>query len=307
MTQEKEPEILWHYTTLNGFINIVENKTLHFGNIHYMNDPSEGYLLRKKLGSEIKKQKIDEYFSNKEGQEFSAEDIIKNTIDYLTKLQPQFVFSFSSIEDSLEMWRAYSGDANGFAIGFNRKKLLASIESKYCYKYSKVFYLNNSESFNNEDDLINKFISQLQSNEIFSSGLKEGGFGRVYDLPYGAKDEPDSGYCYEQDEVLLELSRQSLLYKDIFYENEKEYRLVLFLTKERNQDGYMTLASKMKSSTTFIKPYYEFEFKDEPSIISDVTLAPGNTTRLSDLRYYLHTQGIKCDPRNSNGLYRSSF
>ena len=110
-TREKS---LFHYTSIHGLQGILNNKTLHFTNITYMNDRDEIIA-----GLDSIAKNIDE-----------PEKTQSELYSFLLENQANvFVCCFSLDNDSLPMWNYYTKEITnqGFNIEFSDKKLVESL------------------------------------------------------------------------------------------------------------------------------------------------------------------------------------
>lgn len=125
MTTSKEP-VLWHYTSLESFRNIVKNGTIRATHYQQLNDQSELKKacdeLHERLDECSKKHKNDKRITHITEQ---SKGLLKAVKDWQC-----FIFSLSnsSPENSLSQWRAYTPQDGGVAIGFSRDCL----ENKLC-------------------------------------------------------------------------------------------------------------------------------------------------------------------------------
>lgn len=105
------PEYLYHYTSTDALMSILQSMsscregddtqyiTLRATHASYLNDKVEGVLLKKAL------------------EELGQRSDILNVLECCSGYP--FVFSFSELEDDLNMWRCYAAEATGVAIGFD--------------------------------------------------------------------------------------------------------------------------------------------------------------------------------------------
>jgi hypothetical protein len=102
------PEKVWHYTSLQGFLGIITNKSIFLTNILFLNDREE-FIHAKKMAREMVEgtPELDgRGFGNKE----FFERAVSAGFDYKDEFGPWdvFVASFSAAEDQLSQWRGYS-------------------------------------------------------------------------------------------------------------------------------------------------------------------------------------------------------
>jgi hypothetical protein len=118
--QVADPEIVYHYTSADTLLKIVDKREIWATNIFYLNDVSESRhsleLFTKRLPVFLERNKSEhgEALRNVFAQGIS--------IDW----DPPFVASFSSHDDSLPQWRSYCSNGNGVSIGFRVSALRQS-------------------------------------------------------------------------------------------------------------------------------------------------------------------------------------
>lgn len=109
--------VLYHYTNLEGLVNMVETRTIWMSCLYYMNDKSE---IVHAVG--IANRIIDEMAA---GAGTAGRRALLHTVrDYLNGFlsrNPVNVFSFSLTPDGnlLSQWRAYTERNQGVSIGFD--------------------------------------------------------------------------------------------------------------------------------------------------------------------------------------------
>lgn len=105
-----EPEVVYHYTTVDAMMKIVTSGRIWATSISYLNDSSEGEhflrMVRRRLPDLLAQYQLrDEVLTELNG---SARPIERRP----------FIASFSAEGDSLPQWRSYCPHGNGVAIGF---------------------------------------------------------------------------------------------------------------------------------------------------------------------------------------------
>jgi hypothetical protein len=117
--QEQYDGVLWHYTTVDALLKIVESGSIHLNCYSFMNDPSEGERSPAFLGR-CWHAAFDQLHSH------SQLDLnyLRGAVDRLPKLMRRkdhdtldFVFGASTVKDSLSQWARYGGDGTGVALG----------------------------------------------------------------------------------------------------------------------------------------------------------------------------------------------
>lgn len=195
--QETEDSI-YHYTSLNTLLTILNGKKLRFSNRLFLNDSSEGkYVLQLCL------DRIEDIWDDTSSYDR------KKFEEYIEALQkhitiPQFSFfqaSFSLDEDSLPMWNYYA-KAGGVNLEFARKKLLSSLKGLlYNNTLGKLAFLHGKVVYNQDKqvEILNELISDFKEDEQYS----------------------DEWYLFVSWAVL----NVGTLFKHPKFECEKEYRI----------------------------------------------------------------------------------
>lgn len=122
-TENDAPPPLFHYTSQEGLLGIVQDGVLRCSNAHYLSDAQElGYTVD--LARPLLERRLEDLRS--------GEDSPQGMIDFLGHCQAwvrglshnsQFVFSLSEHGNSLSQWRAYCPPEGGYSIGFDRRRL----------------------------------------------------------------------------------------------------------------------------------------------------------------------------------------
>ena len=120
-------ELLYHYTTVESLLGIIESGALWATHIHYLNDTSEAHLLWDQI-----RVVIDSRLENPDETKRDALSELRQFASAPT-YGDIYVVSFSKDGgDRLSQWRGYGG-AGGVAIGFN----IAALQAK-CTKIPEV-------------------------------------------------------------------------------------------------------------------------------------------------------------------------
>ena len=124
--------ILYHYTTMNTFYNMMEHSLCYEeGDIHpkyitmwathyaYQNDPTECQLFFEELERNVKD------YTEKNHIELEDED--KKLVQQTSYGMNIFTISFSKQEDDLIMWRGYGQNGDGLSLGFDFSTLPSTL------------------------------------------------------------------------------------------------------------------------------------------------------------------------------------
>ncbi|WP_031426843.1 DUF2971 domain-containing protein [Flavimarina sp. Hel_I_48] len=104
-------ETIYHYTSLDSFVSILETQTLFSSNINFLNDRKEyeyGVDLIKEVISGFKKDKQNAQILN----------LLENHLNLIYKSE-RYITCFSLDGDLLSQWKAYANNGKGVSIGFD--------------------------------------------------------------------------------------------------------------------------------------------------------------------------------------------
>jgi hypothetical protein len=208
-TEDEEPQVVYHYTSMDTMTKIVQSASIWATSISYLNDTTEGEhfvkLIRDRLPAYRKANPAED-------------DAIFNAI--LQKGPPDFdsrpfVASFSREADSLPQWRSYCPNGNGVAIGFRVECLkrafvekrqptgvVVPVEAHITFR--KVEYLDESTAESFDDDI--RATAKL-SRAIVAN--RPGGVGPTAEI----------------FKIFIEL--EACFKKHLSFSNEREYRLAV--------------------------------------------------------------------------------
>jgi hypothetical protein len=122
---ETPPSTLYHYTTADGLIGMLQSRQIWATNVRFMNDTSElAYGIRlvravfEKIGARVIRGRARNtllYEIVRAGVSEMLDDAERNTIHYAA--------SFCTNGNLLSQWRGYGQSGGGFALGFVAKRL----------------------------------------------------------------------------------------------------------------------------------------------------------------------------------------
>ena len=246
---------LYHYTKPEKLLSILESGTIRFSNALYLNDKEEvtySYKLIVNLINETNGLnqelflKIKEYFYKKYKNIIDGDDTFLNKYEYYT-------ISFSTDNDNLTLWNNYSKGQTytGYNIGFCKKELLYDMERQgFKSVYGNIIY--------NQETQIT--ILRL----IFDKWNKQ------YEKLLAGKKTVKNNE--KQQDTLFELidilSIISLFFKNPYFRDEKEYRIIFISHFDTNTYKQTKIFEK---NGLFI-PYIEYRFLKRT--VSSINIGP---------------------------------
>jgi len=188
--------VIYHYTTGEGLLGIINSMELHFTNMNFLNDPTE---------STWYKQVLEDILS----ENIICKDIYNELYNesYMNiYISPTYIASFCKERDSLSMWKHYS-KGNGYNIGFKIDSFLSNkdiiIEKKeiiYDVKKQKKILTDHILRFGKRIDSVCRFSNN--------------------DSPFSEFDDLQIEFC---DKIL----NYAFQFKHFAYKDEEEIRLII--------------------------------------------------------------------------------
>jgi hypothetical protein len=136
---DEEPRgLLYHYTSLEGLIGIINGKSLRATHVRYLNDISE---IRHAFSNENTKALIGELLPGLDEPKYKIlSEALNGLIIPNEDRYDAFIISFTDdaavsginhkhIGARLSQWRGYSGGSGGFSLGFDSKRIMGAWES----------------------------------------------------------------------------------------------------------------------------------------------------------------------------------
>jgi hypothetical protein len=213
----REPEVVYHYTTVDTMTRIVTSGRIWATSISYLNDSSEGeHFLR------MIRRRLPDLLA-----QYQLPDTVLRELDSAAQTVERrpFIASFSAEGDSLPQWRSYCPRGNGVAIGFRvgcltrAKRTLDDAKNTSDVQFKSVEYL--------ADDAPEPFLDECIANIM---------------------READEMFAFAQSvfgtenlltrEVLFAITAKSeaCRRKHVSFSAEREYRLIVGPQKPLLQD-----------------------------------------------------------------------
>ena len=276
----------YHYTSPQGIFGILKENALWFTDCQYLNDMTEFLYLREPLKeaySKIisergeKKDDIDNFIDSFFDSPYETTDWNwnrgKKGFRKLSKI-PSFryyVLCVSKNPDTANMWNYYVKD--GAYRGYN-----LGLDGEMIKIWFKAFSKTNNKVQLVENEVIYDRRHQV---DIIYKKLKE--LIDEFDKRIDLLDE--DGYDAPaidafQGDLLEYIDEQKLFFKNPAFKSEEEYRFVLKVHNDFNEDideNNNSLSVKYRVGTSgIITPYIEWHFdvKNKSDLLKQITLSP---------------------------------
>jgi Protein of unknown function (DUF2971) len=244
-------DLLYHYTTLESFIGIIESGELWASHIRYLNDTSEMNLMWELVRSRIEARRRD------------AENAARDRLDQIQQFaasplnQDIYLISFSKDGgDRLSQWRGYGGGA-GIAIGFDPKQVKKRCTTTTPVRPYKVQTPAPLPMFAvlNEAYYVDPLVGDERSNGIIDTFIDN--------IINSAAGTPLS-----REHVNRTISFYSPNLKHLAFKEEKEWRVIIL-------DHAHDLPTRFRTRKSMMVPYLPFKLGTEVyPLISRVIVGP---------------------------------
>jgi hypothetical protein len=264
-----EPEVVYHYTTVDTMMKIVESRSIWATNMDYLNDTTEQEhflaLVRGRLPEFLHERGIKGpyQFDNREvfdlGKWFTPPD------ERLPLHNLVFVASFSGEPDSLAQWRSYCPDGNGVAIGFSVAELKKARVLDKALKEKDTACYENIE-FRAVEYLDKSMIDSIDSAIAEAIELAEAGDFCI-GLPVTSEERRHARFNGI-------LRNEACTKKHASFHHENEFRLVVQPTAPPE-----SITLRFRSTGTTLVPFIVVHF--EGRFVEDVVVGPTSNMSLS--------------------------
>lgn len=287
---------LYHYTTLNGLMGILERKQLWVTNKLSVNDKTE-FIHSKPLFTKI----IERGAKLKAKSNISHSTLIhccKSLADIVIKaLGDAYIFSTCTHKDKFEeengilsMWRAY-GKENGCAIGFNKEKLeeLFGREQALAIVHGKVYYGVADKKMLKYFDTEEKYDGKTHQQMIEDFTDKV-----LIPICREMIKPPDQRENIEAEKNHVRACLNIIpRLKHLGFKEEQEYRFAIL---KNHKDKNAKIKTRILNGK-YVE-YYELDFQNDITLIEDIIIAPGDTN-INQLKENIKRLGFDIPIRKS--------
>ncbi|MDD3039488.1 DUF2971 domain-containing protein [Bacteroides sp.] len=246
LENKQQPSKLYHYTTLDGLLGIIQTKTLYASDAMFLNDSSE-----LQYGKELIIESINHLISEKDFQTTYYFDFGDKEIELLNSVRNQlskttfkatYIVCFTTESDILSQWRGYANNS-GVRIGFNRDSLYEAFYNPYM-----------PVNYNRRSQL--KLIEETL------------GILLTYIVHKDRQNLPKSDVELLPEAIASILLPYVSFFKDNVFKEEREHRLIYNPSRESVKDSVLPIF--YRNNGKFIVPYVKLECKSELLPITDI-------------------------------------
>jgi hypothetical protein len=264
---------VFHYTNSGGLLGILSSKSLFATDYRYLNDVSEGSMIRDLIvpifedeiadiaPNLVERGLLKGFYENygAKGHRLQAEGTYKALVTAIDEATSLFVLSFCRHTEEkhikhglLSQWRGYAGSA-GFAIEFDETELRKLIQVECdTFAYATI----------DAGD-----VRYSEYNDLFDSTVYCGVAGELTRRIFQRDVTDITGRIDDVDDILIKFAQTAPFLKHHGFEEEEEYRIVAVRV---GRDKILPKATrrekeiKFRSKDELIVPYIEL-FKDSQS------------------------------------------
>ncbi|UCZ76778.1 DUF2971 domain-containing protein [Dickeya zeae] len=253
---------LYHYTDVNGLLGIIENKKIWATDIRFLNDSMEYYAGIESLSKICDGMVNHDHGGDHINKAFSdLYGILKKGIKDNLENRSLYVASFTDDRDNLRQWMSYCPPNGGYAIAFDRSKMVVSggKDNKVVCRLEPVDYKDES-------------MSNILSVDVITRDLKQNSL----DIKnYSSK-------------IVNDLLFRCCAIKNKEFYDEHETRLIIQSKTTKDHDV------KFRSKSGVVVPY--FEYCIEPEWITEIIIGPNVNMDLatSGMKELLDRNSIQC-------------
>ena len=274
-----EPELLYHFTSLDTFFNIIKNKEFRLYDITKSNDPLEGTYVLKGLHESYenmyREDRVDrsKWLFMHQACFFFEEDLVH----YGRSKDFCGAASFCVPTHELALLRSYGDNGRGVALGFPTS-ILKSITSLPDVEFKKVQYLSKQDLLKECDSFWERILQKY-----YKTGTH---FTEAMYTP-----------------IITEIKafyRNGYFIKNDINKDEEEYRLLVY--KEDLFYPYLPgLGEKVDDNIDFysgngdLKAYYRVALEESAEkgfCLTDVILGPQCKTTITEIAAFLRKYGF---------------
>lgn len=266
-------ERLYHYTSFDGLLGIVQSRSLWASDIRYMNDSAELKHAADLLRTEV---------TRRIGAGHAKPGLLNQFLDWVTHRITNghmlFAASFRANGNLLSQWRGYSRLGKGVSLGFDPDYILGCAEQQ-SFQIGKCIY-----SCERQAHLISQVIDAV---EVLAEEHDLGGDNR--------DTADDSSYHAIFRMIESDLLRIAAILKHPSFREEEEWRIVSPVITD-----YVKAPVLFREGISMLVPYIEFHLTardNGPIALEHLFLGPtpNITISMNSLTMFLAKNGIQPD------------
>lgn len=300
--------LIYHYCTLDTFVQVIKNKTIRMSDLNKTNDYLEKTwgkrFLYDTLCEELEKNNIQ--MNLKEGYWYSDEahthlEQLQNDIDRMLKHQT-LITCFSKDRDKLSQWRAYANDGSGIAIGFDLNYLRKMVKNSQNFYIGEVVYKKDKQKKIIREEVYAPAFQYMKNFFQHDMDKVYGDFNTYFveefDIFCEIQDNSEQIFCFLKNPAFEEEHEVRMVYNTGIYEDiEMEELKKLMLVPHEFGKGKKKLILKpmevqLKGEKLVMYADLNFEHCIQDGIIKEIVIGPKAEITDHDIQQLLCVNGF---------------
>lgn len=274
------PDILYHYTSAQGLIDILQSWEIWSTSITHLNDASE-YVHTLKLADRLPSNALV-------NSHWNLDRFLADCIQNPGHRPPVYVASFSGDGNLLSQWRAYCPPGNGYSIGFSRERLRKCAHDQTEGLFGAVGYehydrwrlLRCEYDTKEQERVLREIISDVHRTvESMAEADRNTlyGFLQGYSGDFGIDtlERQPKPMGILQHDYILKVEKVAPAFKDSAFQEEKEWRIVSPRVLDRGP--------KFRAGRFSVIPYVPFKLPliDGKRHVDRIVIGPTENPKLA--------------------------
>lgn len=250
------PAFIYHYTSLDNFLKLLDTKTFYMFASYQMNDYKEKMAIFDVLNRVISHKKSiipDDYI-----------DKLKEILPMKFNMGYTYISCFTELKDSLSQWKSYGDDGNGICLIINPRNLEINYSLPSHNAYTEMSVSFHNVIYSNEQQ--EKIIEEILNYALFLSNRNE---------KYKANIFAEHMYMF--------IARFAPIFKISEFQEEKEWRIIYdTMLVEKESLGILTLDARFDigfiNTRNNLKSYFPLKIESSKFInsVTGIILGPKN-------------------------------
>lgn len=258
-------QALYHYTSLQSLMGMMESNNLWMSKGDFLNDSSELIYFSNVLEGVISKMQVQK---ETELWQLFIKELEAAMERFLNEIEESgfevYIFSLSHTQDSLALWYNYA-KGEGYNLGFYAEDLLGKLEG--LLEGSRVIHGFVEYDRKKQELILMNFLM-----ETFKVAIQ-------HDVQKVKEALPDHFFTV--------ISTCAVFFKDPAFKSEEEYRIALM-----DKSGELQQEVSFRAQNGIIIPYIAMDF-EERLPLSHITIGPKNNIDVAKrgIEHYLKSKG----------------
>lgn len=309
--------LLYHYTTLDGLIGIINSDNLHATHVKYMNDSKEFIDVLDHLDNMVDElgEIVQLIRGSTEDARHGLKLILQSSLSHISGNTQIYIISFTDDEsqltssdqvpgDRLSQWRAYSVNGKGVSLGFDYDTLNKGGKNHAWFTQEYMAYLLYCIYHNYDKRMAFKRAGTLFADQLIKirKEIVETAISKYLNPKVDQTwSDPDPVLKLIGTHLVQELIINATTFKNPAYFEEKEWRIVILSSRNKIAENNITENSvfpvRFRNGIVGITPYIEYplELKTPNSPLRKIIVGPTphSEEAVLGVKMFLEEKGVR--------------